>query len=447
MKKISRKISIRKTFNTLSIIFLATCTLVYGFRFLSLYIKNNKKMSYEANTIGKRLRTENKDILEKIDGTYYFKGNVDNNYVLYSGLLWRAIKIEEDNSVLLISENSVTLLANGEELNYDTSYITEWMNKTDRKNSGKLENSLNNYTEYLIKGSVCNDKIDTVSNSKCNDVNEKYYINTLTMSDYVNTGASEGFINNGSTFYLSDYTSEGYNWYINSEGKSSKNKGTDIYGIRPVIKLKSNAPLVSGTGTKDDPYVFDSTKNTFGAYVKLDNDNWRVIGVDGNNIELAYDGYLSNNNAPITHKFSTRDASYEDNIQNTAAYYLNTTFYNNLSYKNLIIETEYPRGYYGSSTNYDYVYSTEETVKTKVALMSVGDIMFNHELTDYFLMNPSATKNTFVYVVQNTDTLFTKAFSSPAKIVPVITIDKTKLIGTGTKSDPYRLEDTNEKSA
>ena len=62
-------------------------------------------------------------------------------------------------------------------------------------------------------------------------------------------------------------------------------------------------------------------------------------------------------------------------------------------------------------------------------------------------MNPSATKNTFVYVVQNTDTLFTKAFSSPAKIVPVITIDKTKLIGTGTKSDPYRLEDTNEKSA
>ena len=79
--------------------------------------------------------------------------------------------------------------------------------------------------------------------------------------------------------------------------------------------------------------------------------------------------------------------------------------------------------------------------------MSVGDIMFNHELTDYFLMNPSATKNTFVYVVQNTDTLFTKAFSSPAKIVPVITIDKTKLIGTGTKSDPYRLEDTNEKSA
>ena len=447
MKKKIRKISIRKTFNMISIIFLTTCTLIYGFRFLTLYVKNNKKMHYEANTLGKRLKTENKDSLEKIDGTYYFKGNVENNYVSYSGLLWRVIKIEEDNSVILISENSITLLASGEELNYDTSNITEWMNKTNRENSGKLETSLNNYNEYLVKGNVCNDKIDTASNPKCNDVNEKYYINLLTMTDYVNTGASEGFINNGTTFYLSDYTSEGYNWYINNEGKASKNKGTDIYGVRSVIKLKSNAPLVNGNGTKDNPYIFDSTKNTFGAYVTLDKDNWRIIGVNGNNIELAYDGYLTNNNTPITYKFSTKDANYNDSLQWSLAYFLNNDFYNGLSYKNLIIKTEYPRGYYGSSNNYDYVASTEDTVETNVALMSIGDIIFNSDLTDYFIMNSSATKNTFVYVVQNTDTLFTKAFSSPAKIVPVITIDKTKLIGTGTKSDPYRLGDNNEKEA
>lgn len=446
MKKKIRKISIRKTFNMISIVFLTACILIYGFRFLTLYIKNNKKMHYEANTLGKKLRTENKDILEKIDGTYYFKGDIENNYVSYSGLLWRVIKIEEDNSVVLISENSITLLASGEELDYDTSSITEWMNKTDKENSGKLESSLNNYNEYLIKGNVCNDKIDTVSNSKCNDVNEKYYINLLTMADYVNTGASEGFINNGSTFYLSDYTSEGYNWYINNEGKTSKNKGTDIYGIRPVIKLKSNAPLVGGDGTKDNPYLFDSTKNTIGAYVTLNDDHWRVIGVDGNNIRLAYDGYVMYNGSPLNHKFSTKDANFEDEVVGTLAYYLNNGFYEGLSYKDLIVETEYFKGYYGSSNNYDYISTTKDTIKTKVALMSIGDIIYNNDLTDYFIMNSSATKNTFVYVVQK-DTLFTKAFSSPAKVVPVITIDKTKLIGTGTKSDPYRLGGSNEKEA
>ena len=446
MKK-NRKISIRKTFNMLSIIFLTTCTLIYGFRFVYFYVKNSKKMSYEANTLGKQLRTENKDILEKIDGTYYFKGSVDNNYVSYSGLLWRVIKIEEDNSVVLISENPITLLASGEELDYDTSHITEWMNKGEKENSGKLESLMNSYTAYLVRGSVCNDKIDTISNSKCNDINEKYFFNTLTITDYVNTGASEGFINNGTTFYLSDYTTGGYNWYINNEGKAAKNKGTDIYGIRVVIKLKGNASLISGTGTQEDPYIFDSAKNNVGAYVQLDKDIWRIIGVNGDNIKLAYNGYVLYNNKPLNYRFSIRNANYEDGVQGTLAYYLNHDFYNSLKYKDLIIKTAYYRGYYGSTTNYDYIASTEDTVETKVALMSVGDIFYNHELTDYFLMTPSTTKNTFLYVVQNTDTLYTKAFSSIAKIIPVITIDRTNLVGTGTKDDPYRLEDTNEKSA
>lgn len=445
MKKIHRKISIRKTFNAISIIFLTTCIVIYGFRFLTLYIKNNKRVSNEANTLGKRLKTENKDTLEKIDGTLYFTGKVDNNYVTYSGALWRAIKIEEDNTVLLISEYPLTVLANGQDLDYDKSSIVEWMNKTDKENSGVVQRTMNSYNQYLLIGSVCNDKVDTVSNSKCEDINEKYYFNTLTMTDYVNTGASEGFINNGEAFYLSDYTKDNYIWYIDKEGKAAKNNGSEIMGIRVVIKLKSDANLTGGTGTKDDPYSFDSTKNTAGAYVKLGNDTWRIIGVNGNNIKLSYDGYIGGNN-PLSYKFSTRDAAYDDELRYTTAYYLNHDFYNSLSYKDLIIETDYPRGYYGTSSNYSYTYSTEETIKTKVALMSVGDIIYNHELNDYFILNPSATRNTFVYTYNN-NTLFNKAFSSSAKLVPVITIDKSNLTGTGTKDDPYRLGDSNEKEA
>lgn len=446
MKVVMRKISIRKTFNIISIIFLTTCVVVYGFRFLTLFIKNNKKMSIESNTLGKRLKTENKDTLEKIDGTLYFKGAVENNYVTYSGALWRAIKIEEDNSVVLISEDALTVLANGEELDYDNSHITEWLNKTEKENSGILQKSMNNYNEYLLKGAVCNDRVDSVSNSKCEDINEKYYFNTLTMADYVNTGANEGFINNGEEFYLSDFTKDDYIWYVDKEGKVTKNNGAEILGIRPVIKLKSNAPLVNGSGTKDDPYKFDSTKNIIGAYVKLGNDNWRVIGADGDNIKLSYDGYLMENGEPLKYKFSVRDAYYDESILYSTAYYLNKDFYNSLSYKDIIVKTAYPRGYYGSSNNYDYIESMEETIEANVGIMSIGDIIYNHELSDYFIINPSSTRSTFVYTY-NEGTLYTKAFSSYAKLVPVITINKTSLMGTGEKDDPYRLGDNNEKKA
>ena len=435
-----RKINIQKIFNVASIAFLSICALIYGFRFLTLYIKNSKQMSSEANTLGSKLKKENKDILVKIDNDRYFQGKVENNYVLYSGILWRAVKIANDNTVTLVSDNAVTVLAFGADKDYDNSYITTWLNKNDTENSGLFEKNMNNYKEYIKIGKTCNDKISAVSNSECTDVNEKYNFNVLTATDYVNTGASDGFINTGETFYLSDMTDDDSIWYINEEGKAGKSKGTDIYGVKVVIDLKENAPLVGGLGTKDDPYTFDSTKNNFGSYVKLGNDTYRVIGYNENQYKLVYDGYLKDGDNDIVRNFSPKSAYFDDTVWGSAANYMNTTFLNSLSYKDIIVESEYPCGYYGSGNNYDYTESYKQTLKTKVGFVSVGDIILNHDLTDYFILNSSSAKNTFVYTYQNNNSLFSKSSSSTAKLVPVITITTDKLVGVGTKDNPYRLE-------
>lgn len=39
--------------------------------------------------------------------TYYFRGNVTNNYVSFAGLVWRIIRINEDGTIRLISKDSV----------------------------------------------------------------------------------------------------------------------------------------------------------------------------------------------------------------------------------------------------------------------------------------------------------------------------------------------------
>ena len=436
-----RKIKFQKIFNVISIIFLSVCALIYGFRFLTLYIKNVKKTNSEANTLGSKLKKENKDILKKIDNDKYFYGKVETNYVTYSGILWRAIKIADDNTVTLISDNALTVLAYGAEKDYDGSYITTWLNKGENEASGIVEKNMNNYQEYIKKGKVCNDKISAVSNTACSSVNEKYYFNTLTATDYVNTGASESFINNGEVFYLSDMSDDNQVWFVNSEGKVGKSKGTDLYGVKVVINLKEKAPLVGGKGTKEDPYIFDSTKNNFGSYVKLGEDIYRVIGFNDTQYKLVYDGYIKDKNGKeVTYRFSSKSAYFDDTVSGSAAYYMNTTFLNSLSYKNVIVEAEYPCGYYGSGNNYDYTESYKKTLKTKVGFMSIGDIILNHELTDYFLINSSTSKNTFIYTFLNTDSLFNKSINSTAKLVPVITINKEKLVGVGTKDNPYRLE-------
>ena len=40
-------------------------------------------------------------------GIYYFRGNVENNYVKFANILWRIIRINEDGSVRLITQDSV----------------------------------------------------------------------------------------------------------------------------------------------------------------------------------------------------------------------------------------------------------------------------------------------------------------------------------------------------
>ena len=51
-----RKINVQKVFNAVSIVFLSICFLVYGIRFLTLYIKSARKMTIEANTVGNKLK-------------------------------------------------------------------------------------------------------------------------------------------------------------------------------------------------------------------------------------------------------------------------------------------------------------------------------------------------------------------------------------------------------
>ena len=39
--------------------------------------------------------------------TYYFRGAVVNNYVSFAGFIWRIVRINEDGSVRLITQNSI----------------------------------------------------------------------------------------------------------------------------------------------------------------------------------------------------------------------------------------------------------------------------------------------------------------------------------------------------
>ena len=437
-------IDYQKLFNTISIGFICACVLFYGARFISLYINNKKVEEENFNTLSKVVFNTNygKENFVDIGGNYYFKNEVDNNYVTYSNILWRIIRINADNSVVLISENPLTSLAYKEEVNFKDSYLNEWLNITEgEENTGILEYNLNEPSKYLLKNETCLDTVNKLSNQLCKTTYTDKYIGLMSTSDYVNTGAETSFINNNTKFYLSNTTDTNKIWYITDTNKVSYSDGTDLIGLRPVITVKGNINLVSGNGTLNSPYTFESEKGLFGSYVKLGEDTWRIYQVNEETINLVLNNLIETNDTPLERIYTNTGYKYDLNKWNTLAYYLNNNYLNSLTYKNIIELNNWANGYYGADNNYNYKESLNDTTEAYIGLLNITNIRLNNELKNYFLMTGNTKNGSLIYLASNNGTIYSTSSDEKNYVLPTITIKKELLTkGEGTIDSPLEME-------
>ena len=371
-----KKLNFQRIFCFVSFLFILSCCIFYGTRFIKLYLENRKVEIEEKNSLVKVLRESNADNenFEIVNGKNYFTGNASVNYLEYSHILWRIINVNADNSITAISDASLTTLAHGKNLSTKESFINKWLNITTSEYSGILEKQLNNIDTYLQKTDSCNDTYDELTNTPCKNITYDTYLTLLSIPDYLNIGGKDSYLSNHEYYYLNNTNSENKAWYITDDGKTSSSNGDDILGVRPVITIKDNVDYVSGTGTKEDPYKIEKENSLFGSYVKLDNDIWRIYEVNDTEIKLMLNNYIEN----TTYTYSSNNSYYDDYSKNSTAYYLNHTFLDSLSYKDKIKETNWSNGYYNDTDNYDYTTSLKETINSKVALMSIGNIFLNN---------------------------------------------------------------------
>ena len=434
-----RKLNWQKIFNLISFTFILACIIFYGTIFIKLYLENNKKE--EIKVLADNIKDNNNETLKNINGDYYFTGKDVNNYIKYSNIIFRIIKINKDNTITIVSDKPITSLAKGNNNNYNSSYINNWLNNLNKENTGILENNLNNPSKYLTYTNSCSDKIDNTKNITCKETLKDTLITIPSLYDYINTGDTKSFMNNETYYYLLNTSKDNKTWYINDNGGVTNSDNTDILGIKPVITLKSTNKLLDGNGTKENPYTFEEEQSMLGSYVKLGNDTWRVYSIEDNTLKLSLDNYLKINNEEITYKYSDKGYYHNDTKQGTLAYYLNKNYLSKLTYNNSIIEANYPNGIYSNTTDYDYTKVLNKTISTKVSVLSVGDIIINSDNTNYFLSTGIDSNSSLIYVMTNDFKLYTKSASSKLKIVPVITINKEILTsGDGSQNSPLEAK-------
>lgn len=435
-----RKLNIQKVFNLVSAMFILACCIFYGTRFIKLYIANNKVE--KITVLADNIKDNNKDneLFKQINEDYYFTGESENNYVKYSNILWRIIKINNEKSVTLVADSSLTSLNPGTRTTYEKTYINKWLNKSTEDKTGILETNLNNPEKYLTYTRTCKDIVTDTKSISCKDKIEDTLITIPSIYDYVNTGGNKGFMNNEEYFYLTNMNKENKEMYIDMTGKTNYSDDTDILGIKPVITLKNTITLKEGDGTKENPYTFEEEQGLLGSYVKLDNDTWRIYSIEDNIVKLSLNDYLKVDNTEVKYKYSNNGYYHNDTKQGSLAYYLNNTYLNKLSYKDKIKETKFSNGLYNKD-NYDYTKTLKTEVDTKVSVLSIGNIFLNSKNTNYFLSTGITKDSNLVYVMQDDYKIYTKVSTTNLRIIPVISLNKDLLTkGNGSIDSPYEVE-------
>ena len=232
------------------------------------------------------------------DATYYFRGNVEDNYVSFAGTTWRIVRVNEDGTIRMIMQNGInnntTYQFNSNYNNYSYMYYTNSNVKTQLE-SWYNTNIGNNeeYSKYVTSGNYYCEQAKVkyasswtsgsatmtvytnyIPNFRCTtDGNGKGLITSnvglITYDEIVYAG---GYFNqNNKNFYL--YNNQ-YFWTMSPVGINSTSSRTNVWsiypsgdlhgdvsdGLRPirlVINIKSTAEISSGTGTSTDPFIIN----------------------------------------------------------------------------------------------------------------------------------------------------------------------------------------------
>lgn len=421
-------------FTIISVLFLGFMVGFYGYRLVHFYLIENPIGSKlkDNTTLVDTIINKNKIVkdgngLYFEDDNYIFKGKVDNNYIYYSGLLWRIIKINEDKTIKLVSDEVLTTLYWDNTNNLESSTINNWIND-------KVLTKLS-HQEYLKAVNTCVDVLDNVENKECKKYFNKQKIGLLSTNEYVGSLGKQGFLNGGKSYWLSNSDNNGNMWYVSNDGGVSNINSDGNNGIRPTILLKEGIVNISGDGTIDKPYIIENdeyqalNKMNIGMYLNYNNYKWRVIDKNETSVKVVLDGYLDNESV----------FDYYTNIFNTNNHignYLNNIFYNSLENKEYIVTGDY---YTGAYVDYNYQNIMNSKVSSNIGLLSIGDLFVN-EYNNILLSNPYEDE-TMIYTIDNNYYIYGNSITTSMKIRPVLHLDGNLLIksGKGYKNEPFEI--------
>ena len=405
------------------------------------------------------------------DGTDTFiTGEDPNNYVWYSGKLWRAVSVNnEAKTTKLVTQWNISAIPYNasNQTNFEGSYMEDWLNDTSV--DGFLGN-LRDYENFIVTDAKWNATMTTSSSKPPETTIVEDAVGLLNYYEYVTSyrgaSSSTGYLNNGLYWWtLTPYNTSSVR-IVNNYGSAGNYGPSRASGVRPSINLKSSVRIVDGDGTIDDPYRLNGDNDTnlsgtllssrySGEYIKFGNDEnnlYRIVSHEnGTGTKIVSAVPLKNSGSYIESTFGS-NTSFSSS--NTIGAFLNgeyLTSYVDSSYSNMIEDsTTWYLGTVRDGVSYKlakYIDTnmssiTSSTTNAKVGLLRFGELMSGQfdrysNNTYYWTLTPYSTSS--VRSVNDIGYASNRSPSGAYGVRPSVNLKSSVSIsgGTGTKSNPF----------
>lgn len=403
------------------------------------------------------------EIDAKTDESKIFKGNVDNNYVWYSGFLWRIMYLTKDDIRLVTDEPVSTIMAGYQITDYMSSDMLKWLNNYFKEHLVDSENIMKMANKWIV--------------NKIANINEREEltldIGTITLDDYNNSFLNnDTYLNQMNSYALLAYElykpeNDDYNAVKFIERQNAASYSEEPFEmknyrdytpmhIRPVIVIDKDTLVYDGIGTKDNPYILTNKKNDSkilnehmsGEYVIFSNLLWRIVHINKNGttrLVLNQDIY-ENGASQLIHVFDqSTNLTFSSDKEGNIGYFLNHEFIKRLNEDKLdyakfdITSFVFDNGYDGLGKDF---------IDTKIGTVTMGEILAtqpSYAPNPVWLMNGFG-KSYAGFVLNGYVTYSNPNFNfytfNKTVARPVINLksDVEIISGSGTVNNPYRVK-------
>ncbi len=391
-----------------------------------------------------------KGSIDKTDPEQTFIAGEDpNNYIWYSGKLWRAVSIDPtDSSVKLVTQWNIAAVSYNSTNNstFKGSHMEQWLNDTSV--DGFLGN-LREPEKFIKTDSVWNATMTTDTSKIAKTTMVTDTVGLLNVYEYTmsynGTTSKKGYLQNTDYWRLLNPYDANNVWYVDVSSVTHYNNSNDTLGIRPSINLKPTVKIISGTGTLEDPYKVENDNPTgtllsarySGEYISFgtgENNLYRIVSHEnGLGTKIVSDSPIIN----TTIKFN--------NIIDKA---LNNTYLKTLTTEQLkMIEdnTTWYNSLVPKGDSYKLAKGTDTFVK-KIGMLRYGELMTgqvntNSNAIHYWLLNGYDENNNWVmtpygsyYYYNTSESYFSYKPAMNLKANVIITG------GRGTRNEPFLVK-------